>query len=264
MNENLINNRPVYYKEKIDDYKKFCERICLVKSNCNPKPPQDYPFLRYRLKKKVMEKERQENIDYNIQLLLKKYKSMYKNHNKYHPSNIKFQPHPSSLKFSTGRPQYYELVNNNIYLGNKIKQIQKSNGLYNSQKSIDHYKKMKKIGEKFTENSLYGKQLLNLVTPLTYEKRLNRVLGDYKNKSNQRGKSQNCPRPKTGINLNNMRNNYFYGYGYNTNNNFYRYDNENYYSNFPKSESNFGNYSNNYKRKRILIEREDEENNFGY
>ena len=264
MNENLIHNRPIYYQEKIDDYKKFCERICLVKSNCNPKPPKDYPFLKYRLKKKVMEKEKQDDIDYNVQLLLKKYKSMYKNHNKYHPSNIKFQPHPSSLKFSTGRPQYYELFHNNMYLGNKIKKIQKSIGSYNCKKSLDHYNKMKNIGKKLTENSLYTKQLLNLVSPFTYEKRLNKVLGEYNSSSKKRGLSQKCPRPKTGMCLNNVKNNYFYGYGYNTNNNFMRYNSEDCYDNNPKSQIKLGSDIYNHHPSRITIERENEDNILNY
>ena len=264
MNENLIHNRPSYYKEKIDDYKKFCERICLVKSNCNPKPPTEYPFLKWRMKKRVMEKERQENIEYNVQLLLKKYKSMYKNHNQYHPSNIKFQPHPSSLKFSTGRPQYYELVNNNVYLGNKIKQIQKSTGKYNCQKNLVSYKKMKKIGKKITENSLYSRQLLNLVSPFTYEKRLNKILGNNIKYSKKRGTSLKFPRPKTGMSLNNVNNNYFYGYGYNGYNNIFNTDNENYdnyenyYSSGSKTKSNFDNDNFTPKPKRITVERENE------
>ena len=47
-----------------------------------------------------MEKEKQEEIEYSKILLLKKYKSMYQKHNKYHPSNLHFLSKPPSLKFS--------------------------------------------------------------------------------------------------------------------------------------------------------------------
>ena len=45
---------------------------------------------------------------------------MYKNHNNYHPSNLHFLSLPPSLKFSLGTQQYYELVHQNNYLGNKF------------------------------------------------------------------------------------------------------------------------------------------------
>ena len=259
MNENLIYNRPMYYKEKIEDYKKFCERISLIKSISNPKPPQDYPFLRYRLKKRVMEKEKQENINYNIDLLLRKYKSMYKNHNIYHPSNIKFQPHPSSLKFSTGKQEYYELYNNNKYLGNKIKKIQNSIGSYNCQKSLDHYNHMKKIGNKIKENSIYSKQLLNLVSPFTYEKRLHRMMEESnKNKINKRYfGNKTTRRPKTGVKFYNTNDKFYHDYldkkTYKFKLDDYCYNTAN--SNYPNEKEDNYNYYNNYKK--IMIERED-------
>ena len=52
MYENVIYNRNMFYRDKLYDYKKFCERIALVKSNCNPKSPPVFPFLKMRLKKK--------------------------------------------------------------------------------------------------------------------------------------------------------------------------------------------------------------------
>ena len=177
MYENVIYNRHMFYRDKFYDYKNFCERITLVKSKCHPPPPPDFPFMRERPKKQEMEKERQKQIDFNKDLLIKKYKYMYKNHNQYHPSNLKFQPHPSSLKLSHGTAQYYELCNNNKYMGNKIKEVQRSKGNYNSSKSLQHYKKLRYLGDEMVKSSKYNNNiLLKLVTPFTYEKRLNRIL----------------------------------------------------------------------------------------
>jgi len=179
MYENVIYNRHMFYRDKFYDYKKFCERITLVKSKCHPPPPPEYPFLKDRPKKQEMEKERQKDIDYNKDLLIKKYKYMYKNNNQYHPSNLKFQPHPSSLKLSQGTPQYYELCNNNKYMGNKIKEVQRSKGNYNCSNSLQHYKKLKYLGDEMVKSSKYNDNiLLRLVTPFTYEKRLNKLLGN--------------------------------------------------------------------------------------
>ena len=178
MYENVIYNRHMFYRDKFYDYKKFCERISLVKSKCHPPPPQEYPFLRDRQKKHEMEKERQKDIEYNKALLFKKYQYMYKNNNQYHPSNLKFQPHPPSLKLSQGTAQYYELCNNNKFMGNKIKEVQRSKGNYNCSKSLQHYKKLRYLGDEMVKSSKYNNNiLLKLVTPFTYEKRLNRLLG---------------------------------------------------------------------------------------
>jgi hypothetical protein len=167
----------MFYRDKFYDYKKLCERISLVKSKCNPPPPPDYPFLRTRPKKQEMERERQKDIEYNKDLLLKKYKYMYKKNNQYHPSNLKFQPHPSSLKLSQGTQQYYELCNNNRFLGNKIKEVQRKKGNYNCGQSLKHYKKLKYLGDEMVKSSKYNNNiLLNLVTPHTYEKRLNQLM----------------------------------------------------------------------------------------
>ena len=46
MFENIIYNRNLFYRDKLYDYKKFCERIALVKSNCKPKSPPEYLFLK--------------------------------------------------------------------------------------------------------------------------------------------------------------------------------------------------------------------------
>ena len=62
MYENVIYNRNMFYRDKLYDYKKFCERIALVKPNCNPKSPPEYPFLRTRLKKKEMENEKKKKL----------------------------------------------------------------------------------------------------------------------------------------------------------------------------------------------------------
>ena len=181
MFDDVIYNRHMFYRDRLYEYKRFCERIATSKSRCHPPPPIEYPFLKHRMKKHQMEKERQENIEYNKNLLIKKYKSMYKNHNNYHPSNMHFLSLPPSLKFSLGTQQYYELVHQNNYLGNKIKQIQNSVGNYNSERNIKEYKKSKELGDKIAERSKYKNMLLNLISPFTYEKRLNKLLENKKN-----------------------------------------------------------------------------------
>jgi hypothetical protein len=181
MFDDVIYNRHMFYRDKFYEYKRFCERIATAKSKCHPPPPIEYPFLKHRMKKHQMEKERQEDIEYNKNLLIKKYKSMYKNHNNYHPSNLHFLSLPPSLKFSLGTQQYYELVHQNNYLGNKIKQIQNSIGNYNSERNIREYKKAKELGDKIAERSKYKNMLLNLISPFTYEKRLNKLLENKKN-----------------------------------------------------------------------------------
>ena len=171
----------MFYRDKLYEYKRFCERIATSKSRCHPPPPLEYPFLKHRMKKHQMEKERQEDIEYNKNLLIKKYKSMYKNHNNYHPSNLHFLSLPPPLKFSSGTQKYYELVHQNIYLGNKIKKIQSGKGNYNPDRNIREYKKAKELGDKIAERSKYKNLLLNLISPFTYEKRLNKLLENKKN-----------------------------------------------------------------------------------
>jgi hypothetical protein len=176
MFDDVIYNRHMFYRDKLYEYKRFCERIATSKTRCHPPPPIEYPFLKHRMKKHQMEKEKQDDIEYNKNLLIKKYKSMYKNHNNYHPSNLHFLSLPPSLKFSSGTQYYYELVHQNNYLGNKIKQIQNGIGNYNSDKNIKEYKKAKELGDKIAERSKYKNMLLNLISPFTYEKRLNKLL----------------------------------------------------------------------------------------
>ena len=180
MYQDVIYNRHMFYRDKKYDYQKFCERIVTSKSRCNPPPPIEYPFLRTRQKKHQMEKEKKEEIDYNKTLLIKKYKSMYKKHNKYHPSNLHFLSLPPSLKFSSFTQKYYEFVRQNTYLGNKIKEIQKSPGNYNKEKNLEEYKKAKIIGDKLVQSSKYKNMLLNLISPFTYEKRLNKLIANCK------------------------------------------------------------------------------------
>ena len=186
MYENVIYNRNMFYRDKLYDYKKFCERIALVKSNCNPKSPPEFPFLKERPKKKEMENEKKKEIENCKDLLYQKYQYMYKNHNKYHPSNLKFQPHPPSQKLSQCTPEYYEMFKDNKYLGEKIKKVQSSHGYYNCEKNLSEYKKLKSIRDARLKSSKHNKNiLLNLVTPLTYEKRLKKVL-DRKKRENQK------------------------------------------------------------------------------
>ena len=123
-----------------------------------------------------MEKEKQENIEYNKNLLIKKYKSMYKKHNNYHPSNLKITPIPPSLKFSSGTQNYYELLHQNLYLGNKIKQIQSGTGNYNCNRYLKDYQKWKELGNKIASRSKYKNKLVDLISPLAYEKRLNKMI----------------------------------------------------------------------------------------
>ena len=211
MYENIIYNRNMFYRDKLYDYKKFCERIALVKPNCNPKSPPEYPFLRTRLKKKEMENEKKKEIENCKDLLYQKYQYMYKNHNKYHPSNLKFQPHPPSLKLSQCTPEYYDMRKDNKYLGEKIKEVQSHHGYYNREKNLSEYKKLKYIRDARIKSSSYSKNaLLNLVTPLTYEKRLKKIL-DRKKKRNQ---NDNSNRAKSKVFLSNRYNTH---YGNNSN-----------------------------------------------
>ena len=136
---------------------------------------------------------------------------MYKNHNKYHPSNLKFQPHPPSLKLSQCTPEYYDMCKDNKYLGEKIKEVQSHHGYYNREKNLSEYKKLKYIRDARIKSSSYSKNaLLNLVTPLTYEKRLKKIL-DRKKKRNQ---NDNSNRAKSKVFLSNRYNTH---YGNNSN-----------------------------------------------
>ena len=51
MNNYLINglNPIIDGKDRLYDYKNFCERIFLIKSSCKMPPPTQYPFLKYRM-----------------------------------------------------------------------------------------------------------------------------------------------------------------------------------------------------------------------
>ena len=240
MYQDIIYNRHMFYRDKKYDYRKFCERIVTSKSRCHPPPPIEYPFLKTRQKKHQMMKEKQEEIDYNKILLLKKYKSMYKKNNKYHPSNIHFLSLPPSLKFSSYTNNYYELMRQNTYLGNKIKEIQKSPGTYNKDKNLNEYKKAKVIGDKLVQSSKYKNMLLNLISPFTYEKRLNKLL------------IQNCKNKQRKINKNTKPQ------FYNTEDGFFKKKMDsinstcnNYY---PESITNMT--ENSTFKKKIIIERE--------
>ena len=230
----VIYNRHMFYRDKLYEYKRFCERIATSKTRCHPPPPIEYPFLKHRMKKHQMEKEKQDDIEYNKNLLIKKYKSMYKNHNNYHPSNLHFLSLPPSLKFSSGTQYYYELVHQNNYLGNKIKQIQNGIGNYNSDKNIKEYKKAKELGDKIAERSKYKNMLLNLISPFTYEKRLNKLL---EKKKKEKKNFTMKAKPKF----------------YNTARGFYRANKNNDLSNIKEKESITSNFEN---EKKIVIERE--------
>ena len=234
MFDDVIYNRHMFYRDKLYEYKRFCERIATSKTRCHPPPPIEYPFLKHRMKKHQMEKEKQDDIEYNKNLLIKKYKSMYKNHNNYHPSNLHFLSLPPSLKFSSGTQYYYELVHQNNYLGNKIKQIQNGIGNYNSDKNIKEYKKAKELGDKIAEKSKYKNMLLNLISPFTYEKRLNKLL---EKKKKEKKNFTMKAKPKF----------------YNTARGFYRANKNNDLSNIKEKESITSNFEN---EKKIVIERE--------
>lgn len=234
MFDDVIYNRHMFYRDKLYEYKRFCERIATSKTRCHPPPPIEYPFLKHRMKKHQMEKEKQDDIEYNKNLLIKKYKSMYKNHNNYHPSNLHFLSLPPSLKFSSGTQYYYELVHQNNYLGNKIKQIQNGIGNYNSDKNIKEYKKAKELGDKIAERSKYKNMLLNLISPFTYEKRLNKLL---EKKKKEKKNFTMKAKPKF----------------YNTARGFYRANKNNDLSNIKEKEIITSNFEN---EKKIVIERE--------
>ena len=234
MFDDVIYNRHMFYRDKLYEYKRFCERIATSKTRCHPPPPIEYPFLKHRMKKHQMEKEKQDDIEYNKNLLIKKYKSMYKNHNNYHPSNLHFLSLPPSLKFSSGTQYYYELVHQNNYLGNKIKQIQNGIGNYNSDKNIKEYKKAKELGDKIAERSKYKNMLLNLISPFTYEKRLNKLL---EKKKKEKKNFTMKAKPKF----------------YNTARGFYRANKNTDLSNIKQKESITSNFEN---EKKIVIERE--------
>ena len=53
----------MFYRDKKYDYFKLCERVATSKSRYSLSPPVDYPFLKTRLKKHQMEKEKQYQID---------------------------------------------------------------------------------------------------------------------------------------------------------------------------------------------------------
>ena len=159
---------------------------------------------------------------------------MYKNHNNYHPSNLHFLSLPPSLKFSSGTQYYYELVHQNNYLGNKIKQIQNGIGNYNSDKNIKEYKKAKELGDKIAERSKYKNMLLNLISPFTYEKRLNKLL---EKKKKEKKNFTMKAKPKF----------------YNTARGFYRANKNNDLSNIKEKENITSNFEN---EKKIVIERE--------
>ena len=65
MFDDVIYNRHMFYRDKLYEYKRFCERIATSKTRCHPPPPIEYPFLKHRMKKHQMEKEKQEDIEYN-------------------------------------------------------------------------------------------------------------------------------------------------------------------------------------------------------
>ena len=98
MFKNVVYNRHMFFRDKLYEYKQFCERIASSKSKYHSPPPKQFPFLKQREKKKQMEKERLDDIKYNQNLLITKLKTMYNKHNKYHPANMKFLSLPPSLK----------------------------------------------------------------------------------------------------------------------------------------------------------------------
>lgn len=169
-------NRITFTDNRFNEYKRFCERIATSKTSCHPTPPPVYPFLEKRLKKREMTKERQEDIQYNLRLLNDKYKEMYRKNNKYHPNNIKFFPHPKSLRFSEHRQEIYEKTHQNLYLGNKLRIIKSAKSQYNSKSSLENYKYLRYIEGNIKYNSKYKNFFLDLVTPYTYEKRLHSLI----------------------------------------------------------------------------------------
>lgn len=49
------NGNTCTFKDREYQYQRYCERLTLAKSECNQKPPEEFIFLKNRLKKKQME-----------------------------------------------------------------------------------------------------------------------------------------------------------------------------------------------------------------
>lgn len=182
MQKEAFLNRNTFFQNRFNEFKRMYERMALTKTECHPKPPQAFKFLEYRCKKKQMEKERQEDIKYNLRLLENKYREMYRKNNSYHPKSQKFFPHPSSLRFSNNTQSYYELEHQNLYLGKKLAMIRKKRSTYSAGPYLKNHQYLAYIGKNINQNSKYKNMFLDLVTPHTYEKRLYKLI-DHKVKS---------------------------------------------------------------------------------
>lgn len=113
--------------------------------------------------------ERQNKINYEMELLLNKMREMNRKPQKYHPKSQKFFPHPSSLRFSSTSHKQYELDNANKYLKNRVKTAK---GSYGSRESLQNYQKIQYYESQILRNSRYYNPFLNYVTPHTFEKKL--------------------------------------------------------------------------------------------
>ena len=180
MNNYLINglNPIIDGKDRLYDYKNFCERIFLIKSSCKLPPPTQYPFLKYRMKKKQMEKDRQKEIQYGNDLIVKKLREMSNKPTKYNPLSMKFAKHPGSQRFSKTSNKQIEIDRSNQYLKDKIRKIKSGKGFYNTEDSMNRYIKLKKIENNICLNSRFRNFFIDVVTPHTYEKRIRNLFNE--------------------------------------------------------------------------------------
>lgn len=59
-------NRFCDHADRFKEYQLYCERMALSKTSCHPPPPKEYPFLKHRAKKKMMERGTSHLSIYNI------------------------------------------------------------------------------------------------------------------------------------------------------------------------------------------------------
>jgi len=206
MNNYYINglNPIITGKDRLYEYKNFCERIMLIKSSCRLPPPTQYPFLKHRMKKRQMEMDRQKEIKYGNDLIVKKLREMSNKPTKYNPLSMKFGKHPGSQRFSKTSNKQIEIDRSNQYLKEKIKKIKNGKGFYNTEDSLNRYIKLKKIEDNICSNSRFRNLFIDVITPHTYEKRVLKIFeNDKKNNINMFNKTNYG---KWNKNLNGTRN----------------------------------------------------------
>lgn len=165
----LYANRFLNEEDKLYDHKLFCERIALIKSHCNTSPPKEYRFLKVRAKKVMMERDKQMNIDYNNNLLMKKLIEMERRPQQYHPKTQKFYPHPTSFRFSKTSSKHHEYDNLNDYLK---KRIASAKTVYSRDKSLKNYERNVYVENLLLKNSKHYNPYMNFCTPDMFQRSL--------------------------------------------------------------------------------------------